>query len=154
MGRAYAYLVSATVLIATAWPGFRDVERDDFPLSTYPMFSRDRGRVAAVANAVAVDAQGKRHLLAPALIASQESMQAVATLWQAIRGGPRSSARLCETIAARVARDNALAALGPLRIEISEEKVDTLAYLAGNLEPISRKRHARCAVSTSAAGSP
>jgi hypothetical protein len=145
--RPAAYALSAALLGAVVAPAFSDPADDGFPLSTYPMFARDRGRVATTARAVAVAADGAERRLPPSVLGTSETMQAIQTLRRSIAAGPREAERLCRAIAARLrteAWEGARGAEAPVRVEIQTVAVDSVAYLGGAPEPLSRRVHARC----------
>lgn len=100
--RIWAYGVSAVVLAAVLWPLSWPTGRDSFPLSSYPMFARNRRSAELKAvYAVAVEEGGARHYVPPALVANSEVLQARAVLERAAR--TKAGARaLCGEIAARV----------------------------------------------------
>lgn len=144
--RPYAYAISAVLLGAVVAPAFGAPSDDGFPLSTYPMFARDRGRVARTVRAVAVTAEGREVRIPPAILGSGETMQAIQVLQRSIAAGPRESARLCRALAGRI-RAGSDAALGAAtRVEIQTVAVDSVSYLGGSPEPLSRRVHARCPV--------
>jgi len=155
--RLHAYLLSALVLGATAYPAFLDPSDDGFPLSTYPMFSKDRGEVVPVTSAFAVRGPGSEGstrsnrgavAVAPHYVANAETMQALQTIRKSVRRGKRSARRLCRAIAARIgeARDPELA--GVTHVELATEHHASVAFLAGERTPRKRRVHARCAVPT------
>lgn len=103
-GRALAYVVLAAVLVALLGPPLWPPAEDSYPLSTYPMFSRDRGRTSVVATVVGRDGDGGEHRLSPGLIGgADEPMLAVATAARAVDEGPPGARRLCQQVAERVA---------------------------------------------------
>src|SRR5690349_16788454 len=117
MRRRLATVVSVAaigVVLAPAW-----IERDSYPLSTYPMFSYRRERVEIVDTAVGYDVTGARVRLTPTLIAGgSEVIHAAVTVSTAIVRGDTDV--LCAEIAARAAaRKPALR-----RIEIVSETHD------------------------------
>ena len=67
MRRGVATAASVLAVLAVLSPALH--ERDSYPLSTYPMFSQDRGRVATIPTAVGFRADGSRNRRSPALIA-------------------------------------------------------------------------------------
>ena len=146
MARLYAYSVTACVLLAIGFPATRSLDADDYPLSTYPMFARPRGRIAEVASALAVSADGASAPVPPRYVANAEAMQAVSTLRRAVASGPRATAALCRTIAERVSRTGDAELRAAVRVEIVSGRVDAIDYLAERAEPRSRRLHARCDV--------
>ena len=142
--RAFVYAVSLVLLGATLSPLARHPDDDSFPLSTYPMFSRERPREIVMVHAVGVDAAGERTPLRPMISAgNREVLQSMATLQQAVGGG--RARQHCQQIAARVRADASLA--GVREVEIATDTFDSVAYFAeGRTEPLARAVHARCAV--------
>ncbi|MGH2687122.1 MAG: hypothetical protein ACRDJP_16785 [Actinomycetota bacterium] len=129
-----AAVIAAALVVA---PVFRQPPRDSFPLSTYPMFATDRGPVAAVNTVLGVDAEGATHTLSPEIIGgSDEVILAAATVTRAIRD--RAADGLCETAAERVDGDDLLL------LRVVTHRYDTVAYLAGEREPIDEVVHAEC----------
>lgn len=111
---------------------------DDFPISSYPMFSRsDLGNVVALAHALVVHADGTRTPAPPSLVGTAEPMVATAIVNRAIING--TAAELCATIAGRATDGTA--------VEIALSTYDTRSYFAEKKrEPVSRVVHARCAI--------
>jgi len=68
MRRAWAYIVSGCAVVLVFSPVLRPSQRDSYPLSTYPMFSYERGRESALPTAVGVTADGTIRRLSPELI--------------------------------------------------------------------------------------
>lgn len=119
--------------------------KDDFPLSTYPMFSRKRPEVAWIARASAVDKEERQVLLSPSLIASSEPMQAVATLNRAL-SRPSTARVLCKEIAGRVARStsSSLAPLQEVRLDLL--KVSVLGWFQTEQKPLEVRPKAHCPI--------
>lgn len=132
-----AYGITIVAVVAVALPGFTD--RDSFPLSNYPMFSYDRGRVTAFDTAVGVRADGSTERLSPQLIGGgYEVIHAAQTVTKAIRAGDAAS--LCTEIAARAAGE------AYATIEVVTERYDTVGWFEGDETPIDRRVHASCEV--------
>jgi hypothetical protein len=134
-------LVSAVVVAAVALPGVRLLlERetgDGFPLSTYPMFNEDPGRVIELPTVVAVTADGIERL-SPRLIAGTDQ---VIQAWMAVRaavdGGPDATDELCEEVAGRID--------GPASLAVVIERHDILDWSSDpSTEPMERRTVARC----------
>ncbi|WP_437625298.1 hypothetical protein [Sorangium sp. So ce1151] len=143
--RAYAYGVTAGLLLLMLAPLFRRPPVDSFPLSTYPMFSWGRHDArTAVERAVGVDSRGGRRPIPPRLVGSEEVLQAKATLAQSIRQGARATRALCRGIAARVAEQSGQADL--VSVEIRTDTFDAVAFFEGQEAPIDSKLHATCKV--------
>jgi hypothetical protein len=135
--RWVAYGITLVAVAAVALPGFTD--RDSFPLSNYPMFSSDRGRVAAFDTAVGIAPDGEVERLSPRRISgSYEVIHAASTVSKAIRAG--DAPRLCREIAARAVGD------GLAHVEVVTETYDTVRWFEGDEVPVARTLHARCEV--------
>lgn len=144
--RAQAYTLCAALLGATAAPALSDPSDDGFPLSTYPMFAEDRGRVAPVVRAVAIGTDGSERRVPAVLLANSEPMQALQTLRKTIAAGPGEAVRLCRAVASRIRASGDSELASQSRLELQTVRVDSVAYLAGEAEPVSRKVHARCSL--------
>jgi hypothetical protein len=139
MRRAWAYVVSVAVLTLVFSPVLRPSQRDSYPLSTYPMFSYNRGRESALPTAVGVTLDGQIRRLSPELISGgYEPVRAFATVEASIDNG--DTADLCQEIAERTvkSRDDLVA------IEVVTEVHDVVAWFEGQKEPSQRIVHARC----------
>jgi hypothetical protein len=113
---------------------------DSLPLSTYPMFAGDRGRVVAVPTIVAVGRDGAIERLSSQLIGgTDEPMLAFETVAAALRAGDAPA--LCREVAARLGTTKAAS-----RIAVVTERYDTLAWFDGAREPRARVVHASCAI--------
>lgn len=134
--RASITLVVAVLLVAPVL-----LDRDGFPLSTYPMYARTRGDVVAFVTAYGVDESGQRHELSLAAIGESDDPLIVAgELRASIRAG--SADRRCAEIAARV---NASRTSTQLRsVEVVTERYDVVDRVASETEPVDRTVHASC----------
>ena len=116
--------------------------KDSYPHSTYPMFASTPGREASLQVAFGLDADDTLVRLEPRTISgSVEVVHAYATLLAANRTGDQQ--RLCEEIAARVARR------GPETVQtvvVAAERHDMVTSVAEGPEPLARTEHARCPV--------
>ena len=122
------------------------LDRDGFPLSTYPMYSRARGDAVTFATAQAVDANGTRSALTLGVVGDSDDPLIVAgELRDAIRDG-RASER-CEEIASRAETWNGLPP-GDARIEVVTERHDVVAQVKGTPSLLERTVHASCEVSS------
>lgn len=144
--RARAYLISVLLLGATVAPGFRDPSADGYPLSTYPMFSKRRGRVHNVTSALAVAADGSVERVPPRYIANAETMQAVRTLSSAVRAGEAQALKLCRAIAERLRAADDPDFVRSASVELVTERVDAIDFLAGRAQPLDKRVHASCPV--------
>ena len=133
--------MSAAVVAAVVAPGVRLLASPDapdgFPLSTYPMFTRDRGRVVEVATVVAMSPQGEVERLSPQTIAGTDQVvQAGVTVRRAVAAGAGAAGRLCGEIADRVE--------APATVAVVVERYDVVTWSAGDHEPLDRHTHAEC----------
>jgi hypothetical protein len=113
---------------------------DDFPLSSYPMFSRsDVGGLQALAHVLVVHADGRRTPARPIEIGTPEPMVANAVAVHAITDG--RSEELCAEIAKNVRDGDAV------RVEVVVSEYDVKKYFVeGPREPRARVVYASCAV--------
>ncbi|MEL7207059.1 MAG: hypothetical protein AAGK32_02310 [Actinomycetota bacterium] len=133
-------LAAAVVVGAVVAPMFRSPAPDGFPLSTYPMFARDRGDSAWVDTAIGRTDDGDAVRLTTELISgNDEPVLASATVTRAIRSG--ATADLCEEIAARVQADGGD---GIATVEVVGELHDLDRFEPD--EPIERRVLAECGV--------
>ena len=133
--------MSAVAVVAVAMPGVRTLASpgapDGFPLSTYPMFTRDPGREVEQPTVVAVAPGGDVERLSPRTIAGTDQViQAGVAVRQAVADGPAAVARLCAEVAQRVA--------APATVAVVAERHDVVAWSAGDREPIERRTVANC----------
>jgi hypothetical protein len=139
--RPLAYIVIAAVLGVVGFVPLV-LDRDSYPLSTYPMFSTRRSTAETVDTAVAVDADGTIHRLGPQRIGgSDEIILATATVSGAI--GVGTVDQLCTEIADRVAGDGPASAAS---VEVVTERYDAIRWYRGDHQPIERVVHASCPV--------
>ena len=134
-------MVAVAFLVAVALPGLRVVvEReasDGFPLSTYPMFDEDPGRVMELPTVVAMSADGVERL-SPRLIAGTDQ---VVQAWKAVRAavaeGPEAVRGLCGEVAGRLD--------SPTSLAVVVERFDVVEWSADpDGEPLERRTLARC----------
>jgi hypothetical protein len=146
--RLRALATSAVVVAAVAVPGLRLLADgrdapDGFPLSTYPMFTRDPGRVVELPTVVAVTSDGVVERLSPETIAGTDQViQAGVTVGQAVRAGPAAARALCREVAGRVDPDGS----GVTTVAVVVERHDAVAWSAGDREPLDRRTVADCPV--------
>jgi hypothetical protein len=144
MGRRARILITAGVVGALVAPVVLD--RDGFPLSTYPMYSRSRGDAVTFATAQALDASGTATALTLAVIGDSDDPLIVAgELRDAIRDG-RAQQR-CLEIALRAAAWDDLPP-DTATIEVVTERHDVVAQVEGASSLLDRTVHASCAVSS------
>jgi hypothetical protein len=144
MRRVWAYSFSVAVLALVFSPVLRPSQRDSFPLSTYPMFSYDRGRESALPTAVGITGEGQVRRLSPELISGgYEPVRAFATVEASIANG--DTADLCREIAQRTSKTRAADFVA---IEVVTEVHDVVAWFEGQKDPSQRIVHARCELDT------
>ena len=142
MDRRGRILVTAAVVGALVAPVALD--RDGFPLSTYPMYSSARGDQVTLATAQAVDPEGGASTLTLGVIGESDDPLVVAgELRDAIDDG-RVRQR-CEDIAGRAARWDGLPG-DTVAIEVVTERHDVVAQVEGGDSLVDRTVHARCEV--------
>jgi hypothetical protein len=142
VGRRARILITAGVVGALVAPVLLD--RDGFPLSTYPMYSRARGDAVTFATAQAVDASGMVATLTLAVIGDSDDPLIVAgELRDAIRDG-RAQQR-CLEIARRAAAWDGLPQ-DAVTIDVVTERHDVVARVEGAPSLLDRTVHASCAV--------
>jgi hypothetical protein len=126
--------VGAVVVAPAVWPH----ASDGFPLSTYPMFTSERGRVVAIDTVVLVDGE-RTERLSPELIAgTDEPVLASATVTRAIVGGLSSLDLLCHEVADRLDDDR------HGEVQVVTETYDTIELLRHDAPPQQTIVHGRC----------
>lgn len=133
-------IVTLAVLAALAMPVLLD--RDSYPLSTYPMYSRQRSSTISFVVASGVRADGERIRLGLDIVGGSDDPLIVSALTrQAAADGPEGTARLCARIAARLrsllsstgsSSAHSEAAAAPVAVEVVRETHDTVARATGS----------------------
>ena len=142
MRRLAAVVFSVALAAAVISPLFRSPPRDSYPLSNYPMFSARLDEVNDVPTVVGRTEAGERKLLSPlAISGSDEVMQALTDVRNAVARGAAAAAALCAEVAERVRGDD-LATL-----EVVTETYNTVDYFRGAKTPLEVQLHAECEVS-------
>lgn len=144
--RLYGGLVSLAMVAAVLHPLARDPERDDFPLSTYPMFARPRPPTTRLNAAVAILGDGAELAIPPALIGAHETMQALHILSRSLRDGPDAARTLCRTIATRVSRSSDAQLRAARKVAIVSHDVDVIRYASGDRELTDPSTQVQCRV--------
>jgi hypothetical protein len=127
-------VVGLVILAPAVLPGVDD----DFPFSTFPMFTYERGAVVDLDTVVLVDGDG-RHRLSPETVGgTDEIVSAAVAVDRAITAGPAALERFCTSVAARLD--------GPGSIEVVTERHDAIALLRDGAEPDAVTVHARCEI--------
>lgn len=139
--RAWAYLVALGALGAVLWP-LRSGARDSFPLSTYPMFAKERGTPVLFA-VVATTQDGKEQSIPPELVASGEVLQTKVLIQRTVERGGAAVQELCERTAAKLAREPGAELTA---VEIVRRRYDPIAYFESGPAPIERELIFRCSI--------
>jgi hypothetical protein len=139
--RVRAVLVTLTAVAAVLWPMVRRPPVDSMPLSTYPMFTQLRPRVATIELAVGLDAEGRDVRLDPEAVGGTvEVIQAVATVGRSIRESRADD--LCREVAQRLAQRRSAA----VAVAVVTDRYDVVEALVSPGPPQHRTIHARCPV--------
>ena len=133
--------VTAAVLVALVAPVVFD--RDSFPLSTYPMYSRSRGPESTLVTARGITVDGSSRELTPTLIGDSDDPLVVAGRLRAALSVDRGDVR-CAEIAERVATRSEFADV--VVIQIVSERHDTVARTLNQKSLIERDVRATCEV--------
>ncbi len=116
------------------------LDRDSYPLSTYPMFSSRRTSIEPVHTVVVVDADGTTRRLTPTQISGNDEVIVAAQLvFEAIRRD--RGVVLCDDVARRVA-DRYQGS----DVEVVTEKFDAIDWYEGRRSAVSRVVHTSCRV--------
>ncbi len=134
--------MTAAVVAALVAPVALD--RDGFPLSTYPMYSRARGDRVTFATAQAVDPDGVASTLTLGVIGESDDPLVVAGELRDAIGDGRAAQR-CVDIAERAARWDGLPR-STVAIEVVTERHDVVAQVEDGNSLVDRTVHARCEV--------
>jgi hypothetical protein len=115
------------------------LDRDSFPLSTYPMFSSRRTSTETVDTAIVVDATDQISRIDPRDIAgTDEVILAAVTVSDALRDG--SAGLLCDDIVTRLGTRLPEGA----QVRIVTERYDAIEWYSGDRSPLSTVVHAEC----------
>lgn len=130
-------MVTVAVGLLVAAPAFLPDVEDDFPISTYPMFTAERGEVVDLDTAVLVDGDGRRRRLSPEVVGgTDEIVAASVAVSRAIAEGPAALDRLCREIADRVDE--------PGEVQIVTERHDAVDLLREGAGALAITVHDRC----------
>lgn len=135
-----AAVVSLVLVSAVLWPMFRPDQRDSFPFSTFPMFSREHESTSVdIPHVLAVFADGSRLVLPPELATGHPAaLQAQVSIRHAMTAGQPALASLCQRAALRLCTSRSFRAA--VALEIATDTVDARVYF----EPRkSQASHAR-----------
>lgn len=143
MERLVPWLAAVVLVGAMAAPALSDPPRDDFPLSTYPMFATHRGDQVEIPTAVGVGADGEIMRLSPGLLAgANEPILAVRTAATAV--GTGEAASWCAEVSRRLHDDGGYP--GITKIEVRTERHDVLGTVIDGDDPLAIDVHAQCGV--------
>jgi hypothetical protein len=118
------------------------LDRDSFPLSTYPMFAYRRPEARVTLHyVIAVGEGGARRHVPPDLVANAEVMQAMMTVRRAVDRG--QTQQLCAEVAARVARHRDFDRMDTVQVVFGDHRA--VAYLLRGVHGPERLL-ARCAI--------
>jgi len=120
------------------------LDRDSFPLSTYPMYSRTRGDAVTFVTAQAVDADGSASALNLRVIGNSDDPLIVAGELRSAVRDDRADIR-CAEIADRAGSWDGLPA-DAVAIEVVTERHDVVAQVSGAASLLDRTVHARCEI--------
>ena len=140
MRKLRAYALTGLFGLAVALPAIPGLVGDDFPISTYPMFSGRQSETASIARAEGVRADGSTGRLSPSLVANDEVIQAFETIRQAIYQGPEATTELCDRVAGRLEPDEYE------RVRIVTSIYNVIDYFDDQDEPLDSRVHASCEV--------
>lgn len=142
--RRTRWVATSAIVAALAAPVVLD--RDSFPLSTYPMYSRARSGESTLITARGLTADGESRELTPTLIGDSDDPLVVVGRLRAALSTGRGDIR-CAEIAARVGRREALSEV--TTIEIVAERHDTVARTLEEDSLIERDVRTTCEVERS-----
>lgn len=146
VGRRLRIVVTAAVVALLLSPVVLD--RDGFPLSTYPMYSRARPDVVSFVTAYGVGDDGARTRLSLAAVGASDDPLVVAGELRAAIDTGRADAR-CAEIAERVGRSGTTVDSGPVvAIEVVRERRDAVAQVTEGDGLLERRVEATCEVPT------
>lgn len=132
--RRTRWLIPAVAAVLVLSPVLRDPSSDTYPLSTYPMFAADRGRVHTIATAVERTGDGFARLSPSLISGSDEAVLASVTVTRAVRRGEADA--LCEEILERTGARR--------RIEVRSETLDVVALIVEGSAESTVRVHATC----------
>ena len=130
------WLLTLAVGAAVVAPAVLPDAKDDFPISTYPMFTSERGEVVDLDTAVLVDDEGRHRLSPEAIGGTDEIVAAAVTVSNAIAGGSATLDLLCQDIADRVDDRG--------EVQIVTERHDAVDLLRDGAPAIEVTVHERC----------
>lgn len=140
----YVAFLGVTALVCS--PVLGPVNKDDFPLSPFAMFSDDKDAKTTITQAIGRRADGSELILGPKALGTDEVLQAKETLARVPRAPRKAQQDFCRELAKKIAGDGDFASVTEL--EVRTVTYETLAYFADPAAPPLKKSvHARCGVS-------
>ncbi len=144
--RLGAAVLTAAVAVAVLSPALLG-RGDDFPLSTFPMFSHAIDPVGSIDTVVGVTTEGVEVRLPPEIAAgTDEVIVAGSVVSDAVSSGPEALSRLCAAAASRLAADPASRFGNVVTVEIRTETYDAIAWFRGDRAPLSLETRVGCEV--------
>lgn len=155
LGRVGALIVMFVVGCAVAAPaiwGSRIVDpkgKDSFPLSWYPMFSREVKETVRLNHIIGFDAEGNEYRIPYTFFTRGGMNEGRARLNRMAKAKDGSLKRTCKKVAARLAkkrkRDKRFH--GVVRVEVVRSLYDPRKYFTGERpDPVKRRVRTRCRV--------
>lgn len=149
MSKRVASLFSVAMALAILAPlnaSWRGDEGDSFPFSWYPMFSRARPDPERADYVVAEAADGSRVILNSQLYARGTMNQARRQLLR-LASDPRSAARLCRDVAARLGAKEDAELRRAERVRVVRGWFDMKDYFGnGNKKPLREVNYSVCPI--------
>ena len=135
------------VTLSPITENFRDKPRDNFPLSYYPMFSKQRDGTATVSYLLGYDARGRSTPIPYSFAGTGGCNQVRKQIRKKVRRG--DARELCRSIAKRLARKNTgpLASIQAVAVVTGTFRLDD--FMAGRTKPQRLQIQAVCQVQRS-----
>lgn len=141
---AFCILTVAAVL-SPVIQNWKEVPKDSFPLSHYPMFSFKRSKSARITYLVGLDADGNRRKIPYRYAGPAGLNQVRKQIGKLVRAGEAS--RLCENVASKLALESPTPHPEIVTVQVSTGKYVLNDYFSGGKrEPDSEEIHATCSV--------
>ena len=127
-------LIPAVAAVLVLSPVLREPTSDSYPLSTYPMFARDRGNIHSIATVVERTGDGFERLTPKLISGTDEAVLASVTVSRSVRRGEAEV--LCGEVLERLGAGH--------RLEVRTETLDVVELsVKGSVEPTVTV-HATC----------
>ena len=151
--RRYAVVFSLAAVTLIGIPivqNFREKPDDGFPLSYYPMFSKERNGVTELSHPIGIREDGTTIDLHYRTVSRGGMNQVRRQIRKIIRNG--DAKELCHDVAEYVARSKRKEYQDIVAVAIVTDTYDFHEFFSGNRTPRRRKVIARCAVKRSECG--